>query len=69
MCQAQSYVGISLIYVPSLVIKAWAVRPGARYRLQSGPGIRVTIAQVDEKKAAGLAGDIANVLGMDARGP
>ncbi len=55
--------------VSGLLSKGWAVRPGARYRLQSGPGIRVTIAQVDEKKAAGLAGDLANALGMDVRGP
>lgn len=55
--------------VSGLMSKGWAVRPGARYRLQSGPSIRVTIAQLQEKNAAGLAGDIANVLGMDARGP
>jgi DNA-binding transcriptional MocR family regulator len=37
----------------------WAVLPGERFRLRSGPGIRVTISTLDEAEAERLAGDIA----------
>jgi len=40
----------------------WAVLPGARFRLRSGPGIRVTVSTLDEAEAERLAGDIAAAL-------
>jgi DNA-binding transcriptional MocR family regulator len=55
--------------VGGLLSRGWGVRPGARYRLQSGPGVRVTIARLEERAAERLAGDIAAVLGMESKGP
>jgi len=45
----------------------WAVLPGARFRLRSGPGIRVTVSTLDEAEAERLAGDIAAALAPGRR--
>jgi DNA-binding transcriptional MocR family regulator len=40
----------------------WAVLPGERFRLRSGPGIRITVSTLDQAEAERLAGDIAAAL-------
>ncbi|QBI55903.1 aminotransferase class I/II-fold pyridoxal phosphate-dependent enzyme [Streptomonospora litoralis] len=45
--------------VTALHARGWAVAPGRRFRLESGPGIRVTISAVDAAELSGLAADIA----------
>jgi len=45
----------------------WAVLPGARFRLRSGPGFRVTVSTLDEAEAERLAGDIAAALAPGRR--
>ena len=52
----------------ALLDRSWCVRAGARYRLRSGPAIRVTIAKLQGKQAARLADDVAAVLGTDGNG-
>ena len=46
----------------SLLGRGWAVNAGDRYRIASGPAIRVTIATLDPKDAVRLADDLAAVL-------
>lgn len=41
----------------------WWVAAGARFRLSSGPGVRVTVADLEPADAARLASDLAGVLG------
>ncbi|MGV9267818.1 aminotransferase class I/II-fold pyridoxal phosphate-dependent enzyme [Kitasatospora sp. NPDC003701] len=47
----------------ALVQRGWVVAPGARFRLQSGPGLRITVARLDPADARRLADDLAAVLG------
>ncbi|MFB7664329.1 aminotransferase class I/II-fold pyridoxal phosphate-dependent enzyme [Kitasatospora sp. NPDC056138] len=48
--------------VAALVQSGWVVAPGARYRMQSPPGIRITTAGLDPAEAPRLAADLAGVL-------
>ncbi|GAA2229921.1 MULTISPECIES: aminotransferase class I/II-fold pyridoxal phosphate-dependent enzyme [Kitasatospora] len=48
--------------VAALVQSGWVVAPGARFRMQSPPGIRITIAGLEEARAPRLAADLAGVL-------
>jgi DNA-binding transcriptional MocR family regulator len=48
--------------VQALFQRGWAVTAGERYRLRSGPAIRVTIASLDAQEAPSFANDLANVL-------
>ncbi|MFE3856595.1 aminotransferase class I/II-fold pyridoxal phosphate-dependent enzyme [Streptomyces griseorubiginosus] len=41
----------------------WWVAAGARFRLSSGPGVRITVAELEAADAARLASDFARVLG------
>ncbi len=51
------------IVVAGLLARGWGVAPGARYRLDSPPGIRVTAAAVTEEAAAtAFAADLATVV-------
>ncbi len=50
------------VALAALVQRGWVVAPGARYRLQSPPGLRVTVAQLDPADAGRLAEDLASVL-------
>jgi DNA-binding transcriptional MocR family regulator len=45
----------------------WAVAPGAPFRLQSGPAIRVTISSLKPADAGALAGALATALEPSAR--
>jgi DNA-binding transcriptional MocR family regulator len=49
--------------VVGLLQSGWAVVPGARFRLESPPGIRITVARLDPADAPRLAADLARVLG------
>lgn len=48
--------------VQSLIARGWAVTAGERYRLKSGPAIRVTIATLQPREAESFAADLAEVL-------
>ena len=41
----------------------WAVMPGERFRMESGPGIRIVTASLPEDKAPKLAEDLQAILG------
>ena len=47
----------------ALVQRGWVAAPGARYRLESPPGLRITVASLDPADAPRLAADLAAVLG------
>ena len=50
-------------YVAQRLLQAgWLVTPGHRYRLQSPPAIRVTVASLAEAEAKKLAGEIGACL-------
>jgi DNA-binding transcriptional MocR family regulator len=46
----------------SLMARGWAVNAGERYRIASGPAIRVTIATLEPRDAARFAGDLAAIV-------
>lgn len=49
--------------VAGLAASGWAVRPGERYRLQSPPAIRITVATLRPEETRRLADDVARALG------
>jgi DNA-binding transcriptional MocR family regulator len=53
--------------VQRLLGAGWAVLPGERFRLRSGPGVRVTVSTLDEAEAERLAGDVAASLAPGRR--
>ncbi len=55
--------------VARLLHAGWAVAPGARFRMSSPPGVRVTVSTLAEGEAEALADAIASALGpAPARG-
>jgi DNA-binding transcriptional MocR family regulator len=48
--------------VQALMSAGWAVQAGERYRLTTGPAVRVTIATVEPKEAARIAEELARIL-------
>lgn len=52
----------------ALVQRGWVAAPGARYRVQSPPGLRLTVAQLEPADAQRLAEDLAAVLGAGGAG-
>jgi DNA-binding transcriptional MocR family regulator len=46
----------------SLRDAGWAVTPGERFRLQTGPGIRIVTASLPEERAEHLARDLQTIL-------
>ena len=48
--------------VQVLFQRCWAVTAGERYRIKSGPGIRVTIASLEPEDAVRFAADLAAML-------
>jgi DNA-binding transcriptional MocR family regulator len=48
--------------VQALAAQGWAVAAGERFRIRSGPGIRVTISTLQPAEAARFAGDLASAL-------
>ena len=54
--------------VQALMAAGWAVAAGERFRLESAPAVRVTIAALREDLAAGFAATLARALNPDGRG-
>ncbi|MFG2904993.1 aminotransferase class I/II-fold pyridoxal phosphate-dependent enzyme [Kitasatospora sp. NPDC048286] len=52
----------------ALVQRGWVAAPGARYRIQSPPGLRFTTARLEAAQARELAEDLAAVLGAGGGG-
>ncbi|MER5639005.1 aminotransferase class I/II-fold pyridoxal phosphate-dependent enzyme [Kitasatospora sp. NPDC002227] len=52
--------------VAALMQRGWVVAPGARFRLQAPPGVRITAAAMRPEEAPRLASDLAAVLGSAA---
>ncbi|MFJ9845773.1 aminotransferase class I/II-fold pyridoxal phosphate-dependent enzyme [Kitasatospora sp. NPDC101155] len=52
----------------ALVQRGWVAAPGARYRIQSPPGLRFTTARLEPADARRLAEDLAEVLGSGGAG-
>ncbi|MET8628805.1 aminotransferase class I/II-fold pyridoxal phosphate-dependent enzyme [Kitasatospora sp. NPDC004669] len=52
----------------ALVQRGWVAAPGARYRIQSPPGLRFTTARLEAADAQRLAEDLAEVLGSVGAG-
>jgi len=50
------------VVVQSLLARGWAVNAGERYRIASGPAIRVTIATLEPREAEKFARDLASIL-------
>ena len=48
--------------VQALAARGWAVAAGERFRIRSGPGIRVTISRLQPEEAARFAADLASAL-------
>lgn len=48
--------------VQALLAKGWAVQGGERYRIRSGPAIRITISTLRDKEAEELADDLEQAL-------
>lgn len=53
--------------VRRLLGAGWAVLPGERFRLRSGPGIRVTVSTLEVAEAERLAADVAAALAPGRR--
>ena len=51
----------------ALLASGWMVDAGERYRLQSGPGLRVTFAGLEEKEAQRFAADLAEAMSPGSR--
>ncbi|MFC9797431.1 aminotransferase class I/II-fold pyridoxal phosphate-dependent enzyme [Streptomyces sp. NPDC127584] len=49
--------------VAGLVAAGWAVAPGARFRMEAGPAVRVTVSGLGAGEIEGLAGAVAGVVG------
>ncbi|MFE7526982.1 aminotransferase class I/II-fold pyridoxal phosphate-dependent enzyme [Kitasatospora sp. NPDC057542] len=52
----------------ALVQRGWVAAPGARYRIQSPPGLRFTTSRLEAAQARELAEDLAAVLEADRGG-
>ncbi|MCE7079387.1 aminotransferase class I/II-fold pyridoxal phosphate-dependent enzyme [Streptomyces sp. ST2-7A] len=48
--------------VAGMLAAGWAVAPGSRYRLESGPGIRLTVSSLAPEEMDRVADDLAAVL-------
>ena len=46
----------------ALALAGWSVAPGERFRVRTGPGLRVTVSRLPERDAARFAADAARVL-------
>jgi len=53
--------------VQAMMAAGWAVQAGERYRLTTGPAIRITIAALEPNDAVKVAEDLANI--MTSRSP
>jgi DNA-binding transcriptional MocR family regulator len=53
--------------VRGLLDRGWAVNAGERYRIESGPAIRVTISTLDRAEARRFAADLAIIVASPGR--
>ena len=53
--------------VQALFQRGWAVQAAERYRIESGPAIRVTVATMDESAAIRFAADLRTILAPGTR--
>ncbi|HWC39867.1 MAG TPA: aminotransferase class I/II-fold pyridoxal phosphate-dependent enzyme, partial [Acidimicrobiales bacterium] len=53
--------------VQALLAVGWAVRAGEVFRIESPPGLRVTVAELAPERAADLAADLAAALAAPRR--
>jgi DNA-binding transcriptional MocR family regulator len=53
--------------IAALDAAGWAVRGGERYRIRSGPALRVTVTSLAPRDAERLAADMARILAPGAR--
>ena len=53
--------------VQGLLDAGWSVAAGERFRLESGPAIRVTVARLDPRDAVRFADALAAVLSPQGR--
>ena len=53
--------------VQALLAVGWAVRAGEVFRVESPPGLRVTVAELAPERAGRLAGDLAAALAAPRR--
>jgi hypothetical protein len=51
----------------ALLDRGWAVAPGERFRLRSGPGIRIGVATLTAAEASKLAVDLSTCLRVRPR--
>jgi DNA-binding transcriptional MocR family regulator len=54
--------------IQSLMAAGWAVAAGERFRIESPPAVRVTIAELRREMAPGFAAALARALDSDGRG-
>lgn len=54
--------------VTRLLAAGWAVTAGARFRVESGPGVRLTISGVGAGEVAGLADAVAAAVRVGVAG-
>ncbi|MEU5281388.1 aminotransferase class I/II-fold pyridoxal phosphate-dependent enzyme [Streptomyces asoensis] len=55
--------------VARLLQAGWAVAPGARFRVEAPPGIRITVSTLDPQEVGGLADAVASAIRVgDLRG-
>ena len=52
--------------VAGMAARGWAVAPGARYRIASPAGIRITVSTLDPGDAGAVATDLLASLGVAA---
>jgi DNA-binding transcriptional MocR family regulator len=53
--------------IAGLLARGWAVAGGERFRLRTGPAVRITAAQLEPRAARRLAADLAAVLAPGPR--
>lgn len=54
--------------VVGLLQRGWVVAPGTAFRVQSPPGVRISVAELDPAEAPRLAADLATVLAGSTAG-
>lgn len=48
--------------VTRMLAGGWALAAGARFRVETGPGVRLTVSQVAPSEIAGLADSLASAV-------
>lgn len=56
------------VVVTRLLAAGWAVSPGAVFRVEAGPGVRLTVSQLSVAEVPGLADAVAAAASVGAAG-